>query len=224
MPIFTRRSGTAGRRSQWPAGQPDEAAARNFHDRDRQREDAGLVDHRSQLLHVEVEVLVELRARDREASPVEECGVEVADSHGHAVGGEQDVPAMEEGSGRRHEVQLNGPLLQPRSASRPGSGDDRRPPPCLDQRYHPYGRRRTARRCVDRGRVQSRADGRLVEFRGVALNHPQGPGRAFAEARPQAVAEDIRHEACLAVDDPQGPRHRTLCTHRTRRRALHRFG
>ena len=84
-------------------------------------------------------MLIEFRARDCEPSSIEECGVEVGDSHWNTVGGEQDVLSAKERGGRRNQVQLHRPLPQPWPASWLGRGDNRRPTPGLDKRDHPRG-------------------------------------------------------------------------------------
>ena len=173
--------------------------------------------------HVDVEMLVELRARDRQAAAVEQ----------RRRGSRRPPPARSRrraaraGPGRTARSAAPGAAARAtaaastRAVAGPGaaphgvwsmSGTPARPsrapharPSAMDRHgadAAPAGTAcarwpaRAVPRCA--ATAASSNSGRL------ALDHRQRAGRALAEARPQAVAEHVRHQARLAVDHLEG--------------------
>jgi len=91
--------------------QPDQTTTtRNFHDHDPETANTRLIDHRHELLEINILVAVELWARDCERSPGEISLMESTDCEGYTISREEDVGTLEKWRGRGNQVQLYRPM------------------------------------------------------------------------------------------------------------------
>ncbi len=88
------------------------AATRYLHDHDSKRPDLGVIDHRHQFFEVDLLVAVQFWTRDRQRSSREMAVVKISDCECHAIGRKQHIGVAEERGGRRHQMQLHGPMTE----------------------------------------------------------------------------------------------------------------